>query len=290
MNTNRKITVAVVVLIILFLASLGIMGYQIKQKHITEQALASEMLKSENLLSEKLDLSKQLKSVKDDMLALQGKNKELDQFLAEANQKVTAKEQTISRLVKENASLQAFKKENEEIKKMREELYYKVEQLSKTNTQLTKELEGLNKTLAGLKEENSKLTAELNSRSAKPATSNFRMESLKKRNDKLTVKARKTNSVMVSFDIENGDKANYEKYRLILRRPEGGDIAGEQKVTFSAAPKQLVASTQESLGQVSRDRVNIAFTPSQKLEQGIYTLFIYDGNTLLGSAQVRLIK
>jgi uncharacterized protein HemX len=69
MNTNGKITVAVVVLIILFLASLGIMGYQIKQKHTTEQALANEMLKSENLLSEKLDLSKQLKSVKDDMLA-----------------------------------------------------------------------------------------------------------------------------------------------------------------------------------------------------------------------------
>ena len=62
-----------------------------------------------------------------------------------------------------------------------------------------------------------------------------------------------------------------------MRKPEGGDIAGEQKITFATAPKQLTASIQEGPGQVSKDRVNIAFTPSQKLEQGIYTLFIYDG-------------
>jgi len=290
MNTSRKIRMVAVIFTLLFITSLGILGYHVKLSRTTQQALAQEKLKSESLLSEKLDLDKQLKIVKDEMVSLQGKNKELDKFLAEANQKVTAKEQVISRLAKENASLQAFKKENGEIKKIREELYTKVEQLSKTNAQLTKELDGLNKTLAGLKEENSKLTAELNKQSANPSTSNFRVESFKKRSDRLTVKARKTNSVMVSFDIENADKANYEKYRLILRKPEGGDIAGKQKITFATAPKQLTASTQEAPRQVSKDRVNIAFTPSQKLEQGIYTLFIYDGNALLGSAQVRLIK
>ena len=83
---------------------------------------------------------------------------------------------------------------------------------------------------------------------------------------------------------------NTEFFRIVLQNPEGGSVKGDQQTTFSTETVKLSARNDKTLAPITRERVNVNFKPSEKLEEGIYTIILYEGNYIMGSAQVRLLK
>ncbi len=297
MKSEMKIRITAVVVTVLFVLTLGVLAYTIKIDQNTSKSLRNEKLKSEGILSEKLTLEKQIVNFKNDLKGLQGKNAQLDAYLNDVKKTLTEKERAISKLVKENTAIAELKKENQEINALRNQLMEKVGQLGETNVALNSELENMNKRYSDLKKENSQILAQLNERNSNKlvdgTVGNFRIDPAKKNPEKFTIKARRTNAVIVSFDVPKGNpnNLNYSMYRMVLQRPEGGDINGTQKTTRIPNDSNLTASISKEIGALATgDRVNISFAPKDKLKEGIYTVIIYEGNERLGSAQIRLIK
>ncbi|MBR9998876.1 MAG: hypothetical protein KFF73_07895, partial [Cyclobacteriaceae bacterium] len=288
-------TIAVAATVLLFLSLISV-GYFFKVNNQKETDLNNERLKSENLLSEKLDLGKQIRDFKNEVASLLGKNKELDKHLNDASENLLTRERTINKLVRENAGLVNLKKENEAIKKIRDDLNELVKEFTSRNSDLSAEVGNLKNRISELSKENELLTNQLNAhevnRLVDNVAGNFRIETLKKRNHKLTVKSSRTNQVTVSFNmpVEYSGNVNTEFFRIVLQNPEGGSINGNQQTTINTESLKLNASNDNSLTSVSRERVNISFKPTGKLKAGIYTVIVYEGNYILGSAQVRLAK
>jgi hypothetical protein len=296
MKNERTIKIIAVGATTLLFISFLWTGYSIKLNKQMDADLNNERLRGEKILSEKLDLDKQIRDFKNDILSLKGKNTDLDKFLNEANEKISAKEILINRLTRENKAMVDLRKENESIRKMRDELNWLVQDMTATNTDLTNEIGTLKERITTLMRENENLSTKLQenevNRLVDNVAGNVRIETLKKRNQKLTVKSSRTNSVSVSFNMpeEYSGKVNTGFFRIILQNPEGGSIEGKQVTTFNTETLKLNASTENTIPPVSRERVSINFNPDNKLKGGIYTIIVYEGNHILGTAQVRLAR
>ncbi|MGK7389216.1 MAG: hypothetical protein ACNS60_02660 [Candidatus Cyclobacteriaceae bacterium M2_1C_046] len=293
MKSENKIKITALVVTVFFLASLGMMIYHVNVNDVLKKDLTSQKLKSEKLLSEKLNLDKQIKSFKENLASLQGKNAQLDKYLKEANKKVSESESTIAKLNRDNASLAKYKKELQALKNIQEELNAKITQLTDGNKDLTAQLANKDQMLVMLQKEQKELLAKYNKmEQEKLFADNFRIESLKKKNDKLTVKASKTNNIMVSFDIPEHlmGKVNENSFKLELTKPVGVKIEGNQFVTLFDVNEDVLTAGTEMYVAKKIKRANISFKPTEKLQKGVYTVSIYEGKELLGNAQIRLMK
>ena len=294
MDKERKISIIAMTATLLLFLSLIWTGYSVKLNKKLDAELSNEKLTGERLLSEKLELDKQIRDFRKEVTALTGRNVELDKFLKEANDKITSREQAIRRLTKENAAMIDLKKENESIRKIRDELTAQVQNLTSTNENLSVEVGSLKNRVTELKKENEILTARLSekevNRLVDNVAGNVRIETTKKRNQKLTVKSSRTNAIGVSFNMpeEYSGKVSAEFFRIVLQNPDGGSIQGKQQAVINTDVLKLNASNENTAPPVSRERVNIKFSPDSKLKEGIYTVIVYEGNHILGTAQVRL--
>jgi hypothetical protein len=296
MKNERTIKIVAVVATAMFFLSLITVGYFVQINKNKNADLNNERLKSEKLLSEKLDLDKQIRNFKNEVNSLLGKNKELDKYLLEANDKILAKERTINKLAKENASLANLKKENEAIREIRDNLDNRINEMTSKNADLSVEIEILKNRIAELINDNDKMSAQLKehevNRLVDHKAGNFRIETQKKRNNKLTIKSSKTNFLAISYNMpaEYSGKVNTEFFRIVLQNPEGGSVQGDQQTSFSTETVKLSARIDKMLSPIASERVNVVFKPSEKLVEGIYTIILYEGNYIMGSAQVRLAR
>lgn len=293
MKSENKIKVTALVVTVLFITSLGIMIHHVNVNSGLEKDLVSQKLKSEKLLSEKLNLDKQIKNFKNNLASLQGKNAQLDKYLKEANKKVSEREMTISKLNKDNASLAYFKKEYEALKKMQAGLDEQIALLSNSNKDLNSKLEQKDQMLILLQKEQKELMTKYNKlEQDKLFADNFRIESLKKKNDKLTVKASRTKNIMVSFDVPEHlmGKVDEKSFKLELVKPVGVKVEGNQLVTLYDINEEVLTAGLTTYVGKNAKRAQISFKPTEKLQKGIYTVSIYEGKELLGNAQIRLMK
>ncbi len=292
MKTENKIKIAAIIAALLLLISLGGVVMLNRQNKTLHAHADAEHLKAENLLSEKLALEKQIKDFRSEMKTVKGKNEELDRYLSEAQRKLGEKEAAIAKLSKENANTKAIlKKENDEIKKMRKELYAQIDQLNTHNKKLNDQISQLNNTIASLNEEKKELLAKLESPKMDMVASNFMIEVRRKKEEKLTVRAKKTHSVAVSFDLPKGSAqslANF--YRVDLLSPTGALIGCKVKGVDAKKANNMTASLKALPAKDSADKVQLTFEPEEKLVKGVYSIVIYNGNRYLGSAQVKLVK
>ncbi len=74
-------------------------AYLLLNKHSLQTKLSDEKVKSENLLSEKLKLDKSIAPFQKELSELKGKNKQLDDMIADSNKKILNKNKEIDRLV-----------------------------------------------------------------------------------------------------------------------------------------------------------------------------------------------
>lgn len=252
--------------------------------------LSGEKIKSENLLSQKLQLDKSLDLTKKDLTEMKGKNSSMEKMILDTNQKIVQKNAEINRLRAQNASIKDLK--------------LKIGELESLKSQLNKQIGELDKSLAQVKAENLKLNDKLTA-SAKTTSAlssdnsilkaivsdNYRTEALRGKNDKLTVNARRTNKLMISFDLPANVSA--KEFYFTITTPEGNQFASNKDLAAAIEVTYLQGDLIASANQITSDatgktRVEMSYLPKQKLTQGIYSFNLYNSGRFLGSTQIRL--
>lgn len=272
-------------------ASMLTIGVMYRNNSLLNEDFKAEKVRTESLASEKASLKGEMDKLKRELASFTTTNKELEKAIKEARYKVVAKEAEISRMSKENAaSLQKLRKENEAVKQIRQELLAQLEGMKKNNTQLEAEVAELNKTIAALRKENESLYARANEQSL--MAYNFRVETVKKRKDKISVRAKKIDKVKVSFDVNSSNKLAGDLY-IKLSSDKASNMPGETLLAYEemeeAGSDELWASTETVV--ISTDeykRYSITFDPKDKMDGGIYYIQVYSGNSYLGSSQFKL--
>lgn len=250
--------------------------------------LADEKLKSEILLSEKLSMDKLVSKYQDDLKNLGDKNKMLDKMTADANMEVLSKNKEIEKLRAERQSARNFQK--------------KIDELALQNHELNKELKGANKSLADANAANTILNKQLASASAANTglvsdnsilkaiiSDNYRTEAFRGKREKLTVNAKKTDKLLVSFDMSD---VYGEKIYFKIVTPEGNEFHSNKdlaaNMTITSNGDGLLAGDINAAGPAATKRVEMTYHPLQKLSKGIYQFNIYNEDRFLGSTQLRL--
>lgn len=265
-----------------------------RSNSLLTEDLKGEKVRTESLTAEKSTLKKEIERLKMELSGFDTRNKDLERAIKEAQYKVAEREASINRLTNEKAdAARKFKKELDAIKKIREDLVAQLENMKKTNTKLEAEVNELNRTIASLRRENESLYARI---AEKPMMAyNFRVEAVKKRKDRLTVKAKRINKINISFDVNNPKNLSGNVY-VKVRSDKAGELEGETLMAFEESlelnDESLVASTEPFilLGADDYKRFNVAFDPKDKLAEGIYHIMVYNGNNYLGTAQFRIRK
>ncbi len=250
-----------------------------------EDMLNGAKLKNENILSEKLSLDKEIKNFKAQLAALQGKNKELDKYLAAANADLAKREKEL----KAANSNKTSAKELANLKKMRGDLEKQISALTAQIGSLESTNADFSSQLASLTAKNKELMAN-NELMKAFAANNYRVESSRGKNEKLTVVARKTKRLKMGFDLP---QTVVENIQFKIKTPEGKVIdKQEDGLTATIVDMEdgsdLIASL-EPMGDFEvTKRIEMKYEPKKKLSKGVYTIDIYNGTTYMVSCQVKL--
>lgn len=284
------------VVTILLLTALTGVGVLYDMRGDLQGSLNSEKLNSEKLLSEKLKLDKEIIELTNSIHQLGSKNTELLSQLDMASNKVAQQDKTLNKLQKENNNLKGIKKEVDAMKKFRDQLQAEVNTLKSTNQTLADSNSKMIKSLQDLEAENDALKEQLKNAAVLKA-GNFRVDVLRKNQSKLTVKARKTHEVSVSFDLPKSAMASLGKNNLylVITSPSGKPFADEgtvKKVVLPEGIKTEITPTvtkEIDLGK-GPQRLTIAYSPDGDMEEGIYKVALYTEDLYLGGSQFRLMK
>ncbi len=250
-----------------------------------EDMLNGAKLKNENILSEKLSLDKEIKNFKAQLAALQGKNKELDKYLATANADLAKREKEL----KAANSNKTSAKELANLKKMRGDLEKQISALTAQIASLESKNADFSSQLASLTAKNKELMAN-NELMKAFAANNYRVETSRGKNEKLTVVARKTKKLKMGFDLP---QTVVENIQFKIKTPEGKVIdKQEDGLTATIVDMEdgsdLIASL-EPMGDFEvTKRIEMKYEPKKKLSKGVYTIDIYNGTTYMVSCQVKL--
>lgn len=286
MNTSerRNKIIAATSTALFFVALIAMMIIHDSNRSL-EEMLNGAKLKNEATLSEKLSLDKEIKNYKAQLASLQGKNAELDKYLATANADLAKKEKEL----KAAGRSQSNAKELANLRKMRADLENQVSaliaqiaNLEGANSDLTQQIASLTSKNQELKSNNDLMKAF--------AANNYRMEASRGKSEKLTVVARKTKRLKMGFDLPQNVVENVQ---FKIQTPDG-TVIDKQEDGLTATlmdiedGSDLIASL-EPMGsfEVTR-RIEMKYEPKKKLSKGVYTIDIYNGETYMVSCQVKL--
>jgi chromosome segregation ATPase len=285
-NTNKKTSIVLIgalTALIILSVSFFIINASLKNQ------LGDQKIKSEKLLSEKLKLDQSIKELKADMSAMAGKNARLDKLLGEANKKLQKKEAEIKRLIADNATVGELRAQVRELELLREQLTRDIANLNINIAQLSDDNARLNELLARAKNENELLAFDNTILKAMVAD-NYRIEALKGKHEKLTINARKTDKLLVSFDLPSDVGRNlYFK----VNTPQGEEFSSKTDlsaiINIVENNDRLLASANSDAGSsIGTKRVEMIYKPNKKLTKGVYRFNVYNDNSYLGSTQLRL--
>lgn len=285
MNTQvrRSQVVSGAVILLLLLAMSGGF-YQYRAKQELKKDMDKERLHAESLLSEKLLLEKEMVDFRNQLNALSGQNRSLDEMLNSSKQQLEEKESRVNALLKENGKAKDLQKELNELRQMRNEMEQQVRRLLTNLAEMQSENDRLNSAVTALQDENDHLKAESLKNSL---TDNYRVEALKKKKMRLTAAAKQANALIASFTLATDDASSIE---FKITTPAGEVIAGkEQGISFIALDESSLMANLESKASIDiTKRVEMTYKPDKKLVPGIYKIGLYNGGDYLGSCQVKL--
>lgn len=280
-------TIAATVTFLLFLSLTG--SYILNQNNNQlQQGLNDEKLKSERILAEKLSLDKEIAKAKSAIAELKGKNASLDKTLAVASAKLDAKEQTLRKMQKENASLKQYQQQFADLQKIREDLDKQVAMLNGSMQSLRKDNDALNRTVADLTLKNKTLNDQL-SQAQMASLDDVGVEALRK--NKLTVSARRTKKLQMNFVVP-ADKAG-ENLQFRIADPNGKPLTTADGTTtyyfVDEAPMYTASLSSDNLYLSPSKQVKLEYIPKKRLKAGTYKIEILNAdNKYLGSLQVKL--
>lgn len=266
-------------------------GFYLVNNSKLKKDLKTEKLSSETLLSEKLILDKSLDKLKADLNELKGKNLQLDKKIGVIAKELESKEGEYKRAIADNASLRAVRakvkelenlnaKLSEELKGLKEESKREKDRLVQNNEDLSKQLATAMKDLEQLTANNSILRA--------MAGNNHRVEAVRGKSEKQTLKACRAQKLTFSFDLPDdvGDAISFK-----LKCPD--NVVYESKDNKNASVKVVKNSknffeNNQKLDKAETKTVELAFTREEKLKKGEYEFMVYNDDCYIGSSRFRL--
>lgn len=282
---SKEQIIAATTTALLFISLIAI-GYYYDSNSSLKGGLNQEKLKSESLFSEKLALSKEAEKLKSDILSWKGKTKEADSKLDNAMKHVTEMETTIRNLRRDNASLPSLRNELAELKKIRTDLESHIASLEGSNKVKESKINELTAEISSLQSELAETRTKI---LPVNITDNFRIESQRGRKNKLTVNAARTKRMVVSFEIP---MAMTENISFQITTPDGEHISSDNKaLTHEVIEDGLnfIASLSPMTGEFEiSKRVEMTYSPSKKLDPGVYTIDILHNGKKSGRSQVKL--
>ena len=282
-TSESKTKVAAIVVTCLFFASLTGLVVMHDSNTSLDELLNGSKLKNESLLSEKLTVEKEISELKKQIAMQLGKNKEIDQLLAQANSNLYKKEQEIRR----NAGNNTSKKDLADLRQIKSSLEKDVAFLNGKINNLETEKDNLNSQLALAQAQNKELNSTVSLMEAL-AINNYRIDATKK-NDQLTVVARKTKNLKMAFDLPQHIASNIN---FKVRTPDGKIIdKSDAALAYGIVENggDLSASIQPlPVDMKVSKRIEMSYQPKEKLKKGVYTIDIMNGDTYISSCQVKL--
>lgn len=283
-NKNQWVLIGVIALAILLSGTFFFNGRKIKKD------LHKEKVNSEVLLSEKLSLEKSIEKFRKDLESVKGDNAELRNLLAKTSADLEAKDKEVKALRARATSSK--------------ELNSKLKELENMKAGFEKELALIKSENQSLKEENVRLKKQLeetvadkeilqinNSILRSLAANSYRIDAVRGKKDKLTVRARCTQRLVVSFDLpkEAGDE-----FSFVLKTPSGEEISskteGTARINFIPGSERTVSSKiEKDSNPITMRRAEMIYNREEKLQKGIYEFKLYDQKErFIGSTQIRL--
>lgn len=283
MNSSKAIALVTTALLV---ASLFWLLNTKRVNSSLKTGLQEERLKSESLLSERLQLEKEMQKVKDQLLLLEGQNTELNNVVKNASAKLQSQEADYNRLKKENLSLNQIKKQRQELIALQNQLENELQSLRGSYAALQSQNSELNNKVASLQERNKLLNDELN-RAMFAAVDQSQIQAIKGKHERLTVKARKTKKLIANFEVPAN--LNDLSFRIIdaqgkLLKQEDGTIAS----TVFPSDNNITASADAAVVGNKLQKVEMVYIPKEKLKTGVYTVEILNENLYVGSLKVKL--
>jgi myosin heavy subunit len=288
MKTINGKQIAIIAGLILAILTTGLYW---NNNRILKKNLKAEKIKSEALLSEKLLLDKSLEKIKSDVASLQTKNSQLDKKIVDITGEIEAKESELRGLKSENSNLRSFKAKVKELEssiaKLNQELKTLKDEAEIERNKLMFDNQALNNKLASIQKENEKLV-EKNTIIRAMASNNHRVEAVRGKKDRLTAIARRTQRLILAFDLPNDVGSNIY-FKLIT--PEGRNFTSvnSELAKIDLRPNNDNFFAQNSqLENVPTKSVEMIYTPSSKLTSGVYEFEVYNENGYIGSSKIRL--
>lgn len=129
--------------------------------------------------------------------------------------------------------------------------------------------------------------------SAQYKATSFRVE-VERRNDKLTVRARRTRELRVSFDLQNVPppyQGNQQIF-LVITDDKGLPIASknpvQETIRTSKGNVAIVAQATRIQYVIDNQRIELNYELEERLKKGTYVVSVYSDKGLLGVASFRL--
>lgn len=253
--------------------------------------LKNEKLNTEIHLSEKLLVEKSLDKMKTDLATLVGKNNELDKKNLELLKQLEAKEAELKRIQGESAAMRSLRARVKEleasISKQKEEHDKAQNSSKKENEKLTTENNDALKSIKTLEKEKEELIAK-NTILRAMAGNNYSVEAVRGKNDKLTVRARRTQRLIYTFQLPS-DVGNGLHFIIITPEGEKFNSKENKSATINVTQKSdnfFAKNTQ--LGSVNTKSIEMIYVPSERLGKGEYVFEVYNDNSYIGSSRMRL--
>jgi hypothetical protein len=290
----------IIALVLLALVGLGI-GYTawtfMEERDAYEAEAALQKENADKIKILEIELKNELANAANDIELYKNRSEELDQLLADAQQKLETRQRALSKLTREKASIESFKQELEETRSMNASFQEQIAALLDEVDQLKGENSQLKETIASLENEKNNLSNKVASGAALQAHSIIAEGQKKQRGDKfsLTPKARATDRISVSFVLaENNLAPQGEKsIHLVITTPSGKTLSDPEvgAATFSIKPEGQDSefTRQKDVSfDGTKQKVFFNWEKTKKYEAGTYKVAIFADGVRIGTSQLVL--
>ncbi|HKR03012.1 MAG TPA: hypothetical protein VJY62_00135, partial [Bacteroidia bacterium] len=246
--------------------------------------LSNQKLNMDQLLIEKTLLNKELHAYKDNVNDLKGDNQNLQNILNSVKFQETKNLAEIKNLKRENSAVKSLR---QQLADMKQTVMNTQNMASADKKRMQSEINSLNSTISSFQEDNKELAANVELLRSVTAD-NFHLKATR-RNEKLTVVARRTRQIKVSFDMPQGIEADI---KFNITKPDGTKLSGANDgiafIVFENPDAALSASTNEATGLKLSKKVEMTYKPKAKLKAGDYIIEMTNKNMHVAYCHVKL--
>ncbi len=289
------------ILLLLLTGALGIWSWmrfnQLYELRQTEAKQHEVMLDS--LMGVKMSLENNLDQLQTDFTDLSSENDTLAQRLAKTTNIVAEKEAAIQEIKGQNLREEkALREQVKRLQTIKDRYETIIAVLDQKNARLTAENEQLRGSNDSLSMEISDLGRKLESQirqtlSARYKATGFRLE-MERRNDKPTIRAKRTRELKVFFELNNvpvayqGSQALY----LVITNDKGISIPCDNPIDATIKTEKgnldITAQMTRLQNVIDNQRVSLNYKLEDRLKKGTYVVSVYSEKGLLGVASFRL--